>query len=310
MMGDRRVTSAPLRSVTGDEIEAFHRDGAVLIKNILPLAWVEVAEAGLDAAIATPDVMSEELGALRVDQFPAARSAQLRSLIHDSPLAEIVGRALRSPVSFYMDQLFAKPAGMVPPTLWHQDTCYYNVDGGDLIRAWVSPDIVPRHLSLEVVRGSHRWGVTYRTLAGREAELSETATAQLRDADPDKPMLGADAYEDWGYGSGVKDTSLPDVPDIDANRASFDIMGWDYEPGDVLLFHGHILHSALGNAVSEHPRRSHASLWAGRDVHYQHRIGQIIPDPIALYAHEPVSGQLLTEFSDVFPILWSPDDDT
>ena len=49
MMGDRRVASAPLRSVTGDEIEAFHRDGAVLIKNILPLAWVEVAEAGLDA---------------------------------------------------------------------------------------------------------------------------------------------------------------------------------------------------------------------------------------------------------------------
>ena len=58
-------------------------------------------------------------------------------------------------------------------------------------------------------------------------------------------MLGLDAYADWSYFSGVRDQSLPPVPDINANRDSFDIIGWHYEPGDVLLFHGHVLHSAL-----------------------------------------------------------------
>ena len=53
-------------------------------------------------------------------------------------------------------------------------------------------------------------------------------------------------------------------------------------------------------------RTRHASLWAGSDVHYLHRRGQIIPDPVALYRHEPRSGQLLTDFPDVFPTLWSP----
>jgi len=296
--------------MTAEEAEAFHRDGAVLIKAVLAPEWVEELEKGLDAAIERPDVMSENLGTLRVDQFPAARSAGLRRIVDDSPVAEVVGSALRSPVRFYMDQLFYKPPGRFLPTPWHQDTCYYNLDGHDLIRAWVSPDQVSRDVSLEVVRGSHLWNVTYSPLAGRDPEDDAGAQAMLEEADPAKPMLGVDAYEDWSYWSGVKDKALPAVPDIEAHRDSYDILGWDYEPGDVLLFHGHILHSALGNVVSKSPRRAHASLWAGRDVRYLHRLGQVIPDPRALYAHAPRSGQPLSDFPDVFPVVWSPDEES
>jgi ectoine hydroxylase-related dioxygenase (phytanoyl-CoA dioxygenase family) len=298
-----------LRDLTEDEIEAFHRDGAVLLKGLLSSAWVSRIEEGLDVAIATPDVMSESLGTLRVDQFPAAKSKQLKSLIDASPIAEIVGRVLRSPVRFYMDQLFYKPKGKFLPTPWHQDTCYYNIDGHDLIRAWVSCDPVPRNVSLEVVRGSHRWNITYSPLAGRDPEADPDAQEMLQKAVPGKPMLGVDSFDEWNYFSGVKDKSLPVVPDIEAHRDSYDILGWEYEPGDVLLFHGNILHSALGNVESPRPRRAHASLWAGRDVRYFHRIGQVVPDPKALYAHEPKTGQALSDFPDVFPLGWAPDAD-
>jgi ectoine hydroxylase-related dioxygenase (phytanoyl-CoA dioxygenase family) len=301
------MPAEPLRPVTASEIEAFDRDGAVLLKGILAAEWVDRARSGLDAAIATPDVLSENLGTLRVDQFPAARSPDLRSIIEESPVAEIVGCAIASPVRFYMDQLFYKPKGLVPATPWHQDTCYYNITGHDLVRAWVSPDPVPRDLSLEVVRGSHHWNATYSPLAGRDPESSARARAMLEKAQSDRPMLGADSYENWTYWSGIKDKSLPPVPDIEGHRDSFDILGWDYEPGDVLLFHGNILHSALGDVVSENPRRAHASLWAGQDVRYLHRLGQVIPDPVALYEHRPRSGQPLSDFPDVFPVRWSPD---
>jgi len=301
------MTARPLRPVTPAETEAFARDGAVLVRGVLPREWVDRARAGLDAAIAAPDALSEDLGTLRVDQFPAARSPDLQSLIEASPIAEIVGNALESPVRFYMDQLFYKPKGHVPATPWHQDTCYYNIVGHDLIRAWVSPDPVPRNLSLEVVRGSHRWNVTYSPLAGSDPESSDRAQAMLDTARPDRPMLGPEAFEDWSYHSGVKDRSLPHVPDIEAHRDSYDILGWDYEPGDVLLFHGNILHSARGGVTSSNPRRAHASLWAGRDVRYLHRLGQVIPDPIALYRFEPRSGQPLSDFPEVFPLRWSPE---
>lgn len=302
------MLASPLRQISNEEITAFHRDGAVLIKGVLGDEWVDLLAEGLDAAIAERDAMSSDLsgGALRVDQFPAAKSPELRRVIDESPIAEIVGRALESPVSFYMDQLFHKPAGLIPPTPWHQDTCYYNLDGHDLIRAWVSPDPIARDASLEIVRGSHRWNATYAPLAGRDATKDAEARQTFESATDEAPVLGADSYKTWSYASGVRDQSLPKVPDINASRDSFDIVGWDYEPGDVILFHGHILHSALGDIVTKRTRRAHASLWAGRDVHYLHRAGQIIPDPIALYDHNPRSGQPLTDFPDVFPTLWSP----
>jgi ectoine hydroxylase-related dioxygenase (phytanoyl-CoA dioxygenase family) len=295
--------------VTSDEADAFHRDGAVLIKNVLDADWVARALAGLDAAIAEPDALSGVLDReLRVDQFPAARSADLRALVDESPIAEIVGSAMRGPVRFYMDQLFYKPAGFIPPTPWHQDTSYYNIDGHDVIRAWVSPDHVARDASLEVVRGSHLWNVTYSPLAGRDPDLDDNARAMIEGADPDQPMLGVEAHDRWHYFSGVRDKSLPWVPDIEGHRDSYEILGWDFEPGDVLLFHGNILHSARGDVTVPHPRRSHASLWAGPDVVYRHRLGQVIPDPVALYASNPKTGQPLTDFPEVFPLAWAPED--
>jgi len=301
------MNSEPLRLITKEEIEAFHRDGAILLKNVISSDWVDLLREGTDAAIEQPDVMSENLGTLRVDQFPAAKASALRRLVEESPLAQIVGRTLESAVRFYMDQLFFKPKGRFLPTPWHQDTCYYNLAGNDLIRAWVSPDRVPRAVSLEVVRGSHLWNVTYSPLAGRDPNQDSDARAVIEKARPGERMLGVDAFEDWNYFSGVRDDRLPAVPDIEAHRDSYDILGWDYEPGDVILFHGHILHAAGGDVVSEIPRRAHASLWAGDDVRYLHRVGQIIPDPRALYDYEPRSGQSLAEFPEVFPVAWAPE---
>ena len=103
-------------------------------------------------------------------------------------------------------------------------------------------------------------------------------------------LIGPEAYEQWTYFDSFLDPSLPELPRIESARESFDILGWDYEPGDVILFHGHVLHSARGGTDLPHPRRAHASLWAGPDVHYLRRRSQAIPDPIGLYDLDPQDG--------------------
>jgi ectoine hydroxylase-related dioxygenase (phytanoyl-CoA dioxygenase family) len=244
---------------------------------------------------------------LRIDQFPASHSPKLKQLLDNSPIAEIVGSMLNAPVRFYMDQMFYKPAGLIAPSAWHQDTCYYNVDGHQLIRAWVCADPVPRNISLEVLRGSHLWNVTYRPPVGMDPKSDPTGAARLNERfDRGETLIGKEAFEKWTYFDSFLDPSLPVLPDIEQSRDSFDILGWDYQPGDVILFHGNIVHSALGGVELPHPRRSHASLWAGPDVNYLKRRSQSIPDPKALYDHDPQNGQSLSDFPDIFPIAWAP----
>lgn len=294
--------------IRDNDIEAFQRDGAVLLKGILGKTWLVDLEQGLSQAFASPDGKSVGVGdPLRIDHFPADHIPLLRHVIDASPLAEIVGRILNSPVRFYMDQAFYKPEGYIVPTPWHQDTCYYNIAGNDLIRAWVSPDRVPRDQSIEVIRGSHRWNVTYHPFVGRDPasdpEAAAQAEASLRNQEA---VIGIEGHENLTYGEAFADPSLPALPDIEAHRDSYDIQGWDYEPGDVLLFHGHIVHSARGDISSSSPRRAHATMWTGNDVHYLHRRGQVIPDPRALYEFRPKNGDTLDKFPSVFPIAWAP----
>jgi len=300
------MPSSLIRPIAAENIQAFHRDGAVLLKGMLGKNWLEALSEGLEHANTNPDGMSAGVDApLRIDQFPARRSPQLKRVLSDSPIAEIVGTLLDAPVRFYMDQMFYKPAGLIAPTPWHQDTCYYNIEGHQVVRAWVSVDPVPRNISMEVVRGSHLWNVTYRSFSGRDRkddpDGATIAEAKFRDGEV---LIGADSFDNFSYSTGFFDETLPEVPPINQMRDSFEILGWDYEPGDVLLFHGNILHGAVGDVVVDHPRRSYASLWVGPDVTYTHRRGQILPDPEALYAYKPETGQPLSDFPEVFPVMW------
>ncbi|MEK9892164.1 MAG: phytanoyl-CoA dioxygenase family protein [Pseudomonadales bacterium] len=295
-------------NISVDDIEAFHRDGAVLIKSVLSKDWLDLLERGIEYIQHHPDGMSAGVGMpLRIDQFPASHSADLDQVMKASPISEIVGRVLERPVRFYMDQMFYKPAGEMFPSAWHQDTSYYNIEGDQVVRAWVCVDPVPRDASIEVVRGSHRWNITYRPPVGMDPKTDPEGAAALEAAYAAGDILiGREAHASWTYFDSFLDPALPQLPDIESSRDSFDILGWDFAPGDVLLFHGNILHSARGGAVLDHPRRAHASLWIGPDVHYLRRRSQAIPDPIQLYDYHPLDGQPLADFDEVFPIAWAP----
>jgi hypothetical protein len=193
------AAAEPLRKISEEEITNFHRDGAVLLKGVLPDAWNDVLEEGLEYAESHPDGLSAGVSLpLRIDQFPASYSPPLQKLMDESPIAEIVGTVLDAPVRFYMDQMFYKPAGLIVPSAWHQDTCYYNVEGHQLIRAWVCVDPAPRDVSLEVLRGSHLWNVTYRPPVGKNPANDPEGAAALDAAFArGEILIGREAHEKW-----------------------------------------------------------------------------------------------------------------
>ena len=79
-----------MRDILNGGIEAFHRDGAVLLKGVLEDYLLRDLEAGIDQAFASPDGKSAGVGEpLRIDHFP-----------------------------------LYKPGGHIVPTPWHQGSFY------------------------------------------------------------------------------------------------------------------------------------------------------------------------------------------
>ena len=243
------------QSPSQKEIDAYHEDGVVCVRGIIPLQELrtvnEAVEALLDEEPAPYDAtlghkvrygdntekgdpgrafdavfMAEEISAF--SEF--ARNKELASLARDLMGCESV--------RFYYDQLFAREPGTETGTRWHNDLPFWPFEGEDLISCWVALTPVTTESSgLEYVAGSHQWGVRYR---------------------PTLPWLA--------------DESLEPAPDFGQpkNRQGQRIVSWDMEPGDVLCHHPWVVHGAGTNHRTV--RRVGLSLrYFGNDVRWAPR---------------------------------------
>ncbi len=136
-----------------------------------------------------------------------------RHLLESSNAADIVAELWDSPdVWFFYEQVFLKEGGESRRTPWHQDASYLPIDGEQLAVMWITFDPVSKADCLEFVRASHH-GILYYG-------------SRFEPGDDTAPLYG----------------TLPRLPDIEASRDRFDILSWDVDPGDVLIFHPAMLH--------------------------------------------------------------------
>lgn len=241
-----RDPDAPLRELSPDEIDAFHRDGAICARGLFPTEWVERMARAVDAAVASPSEFGGEVSApdagFTNDIFLWKTRDEFRDFLYESPAAHIAQQVLGDEeVRFFYDQLFVKPAGCHVATPWHQDITFWPVEGEQVVSIWMTFDPVTRESSgLEFVRGSHRWPERFKAV----------------DPTHNPYLLAAD---------------LPDPPDVEAHRDEYELLGWDMEPGDALLFGAVVLHGSLGNYTTDRPRRAFSSRWCGPDFRYAPR---------------------------------------
>ena len=144
---------------------------------------------------------------------------------------------------WYMgEQLFLKENGFSRRTPWHQDTSYLRMMGSQLVACWVTLDPLPKEHCLEFVRGSHKG-----TLYNGSAFAAHDDTAPL-----------------------YKDSQLPRLPDIQKHREDFDILAWDMDPGDLIVFHLGMLHGGAGTMPGMR-RRTVSLRFMGPNVVYDGR---------------------------------------
>lgn len=161
-------------------------------------------------------------------------------------MPEIAAQLMESDTArIFHDHVLVKEPGNSVVTPWHQDKPYYLVSGKQTVSFWVPLDPVPRDRTIEYIAGSHKTGKLYKP----------------------QRFDGTDLYSN--------DNSEP-VPDINANRSGFKILGWAVEPGDAVAFDFGTLHGAPAN-TSNSRRRVISFRWVGDDARFIKRPGNTSP---------------------------------
>ena len=280
--------SALLRDLTAEELLQFHRDGVVCLRKILTPQWVATIRDGVEEQRLNPGphstVIQNEAFYALVDQMSAHYNPTLRRVVEQSGAADIVRRILGDArVRLLHDQIFYKESGYVPETPWHQDTNGACFDGSNIIRVWVPVDPVPRQTAIEVVRASHRWNVSYE---------SPNNLSKYKEDSPNPDSN----YFKWN------DEPYPKTPDIEAHRDSFDIIGYDVEPGDVVVFNYDLLHHAGAGENQNAKRRAYAMIFSDDSTRLANR-PNMVPSLLDVHGQSYQPGQSVAEFPEVFPLL-------
>jgi ectoine hydroxylase-related dioxygenase (phytanoyl-CoA dioxygenase family) len=259
------------------DIEAFGRDGAVCLRQLLSSADVALLREGIDANLRHPSARAkiasrpDDPGRFIEDFCSWQENEHYRRFIFESPLAEAAAQLMQSrSVRLYHDHMLTKEPGTRARTPWHQDQPYYNIEGRQNASFWIPVDPVSRAATLELVAGSHLgpWLM---------------------------PRSFMDAQAKW-----FPEGALADLPDIDAERERHRVLGWAIEPGDVVCFHMLTLHASSGVDGSNR-RRVFSVRFLGDDIVHAPRAWKTSPDfpglAETLAAGSPMEHPL-------FPLVW------
>jgi len=101
---------------------------------------------------------------------------------------------------------------------------------------------------------------------------------------------------DYDYTPG----SYEPIPDIESERNKYELLSWDMEPGDCIVFHFKTLHSGRGNPNDSLRRRAFSSRWIGDDAVFAERPGETsppFPELSSFKQNDPLHHS-------IFPVCW------
>ena len=263
--------------VTDEQVQAYQRDGAVCLRQLLTPAEVQLLRQGIDRNLAQPSPRAKiasrqaDPGWFIEDFCSWRENQQYREFIFNTAAAAAAARLTGSAVvRLYHDHMLTKEPGTMQRTPWHQDQPYYNIEGRQNCSFWIPVDPVSRAATLEFVAGS---------------QLGPWLM----------PRSFMDAQAKW-----FPEGSLADLPDIEAHRDRYRILGWALEPGDAVAFQMLTLH-ASGGVEAGRRRRVFSLRLIGDDIRHAPRQWTTSPEFPGLEAELPAGAPMAHPF---FPVLW------
>ncbi len=260
------------RPITDEEIETYARDGIVVLRDIIPVEWIDRLRPVAERIA----IDQEDVGLLPTypGRYMARCVEEFRRFVFDSPIAEAAARTLQSKeVRFFFDELFVKGPRSEEKTIWHTDRMGWPVSGTMVPSLWVPLTPITHENSLECIPGSQDRDVRYWLFSPNARQMERPAD---RVPHPDEAALRADPNNKF--------------------------VTFEMNPGDLFIIHPWILHYSHGNPTDGWRIALSVRIF-GDDIRWDPR-----PDCVNLAGvsfdemlpGEPPAGPL-------FPLLWSED---
>ncbi|GAC1030919.1 phytanoyl-CoA dioxygenase family protein [Pseudomonas sp. No.21] len=258
-------------------IEDFHRDGAICVRQLFKAQEVALLKQGIERNLANPSERAkvasrpDDPGWFFEDFCNWREFDEYRRFIFESRVGSVASQLMGGgTVRLYHDHLLVKEPNTRQRTPWHQDQPYYNVEGRQNCSMWMPVDPVARVSTLEFVAGSHLgpW-LMPRTFLDNQARWFPEGT-------------------------------LADLPDIEADRFRWNILGWELEPGDAVFFHMLTLHGS-GGVGGKSRRRAFSLRFLGEDMVHAPRPWKTSPEFPGLADELPAGAAMEHR---LFPVLW------
>jgi ectoine hydroxylase-related dioxygenase (phytanoyl-CoA dioxygenase family) len=227
------------------DLEEFEHNGVIRVRAALHPDRLRELERSIDAHLYRWPILNRLVfGDPRFFTRPNVWKTDpwFFAFVQNEVLVCLASRLLRSTrINLLQDQIFVKLRGCDKVFDWHKDSSYAPIEGTKMVSMWMaSQRVTPETGGLQFVRGSHR---------GAEA--------------PARPRL------------------LPIerlFPFLDSGRRAprpklavreEEVISFVLEPGDIVAFHGALLHRSGPNASDDTERKGYSVRYVGDDATYR-----------------------------------------
>ncbi len=266
-------------------IDAFRRDGVVRIERAFEPEWLELLGRGIERNLAAPGPLFADHGAAGgegggrycEDTWMWSRIPEFERFVRDSPAGSLAAAALGARrINLVMDVWFLREAGASAGAPWHHDISYFDFEGPMAV-LWVPLEPVDQASAIGFVRGSHLWNRLF---------MRTFFTGHRAAAAPG--WVNGQRYE------------LP--PDVDAEIDPEQVLRFELERGDCLLFDIRTLHGAPRSTPAARTVRRFTLRMAAEGARLRYRGDWAAGERAVFEAAGHREGDALD--SDFFPRLW------
>lgn len=270
--------------VQTDDIEAFHRDGVVKLRQKFDPEWIDILRSSIDESFKTPGgnftrhTKEPGVPGYYEDFWAWSRYPGFEKFVRQSPCALLAAELLGAKtINLVMDNWFLREAGSTSRPPFHHDISYFDFTGTMCV-LWLPLEPVTKENGITFVRGSHLWNKLF--LRTRFADGHRTGDGVTE--------VNGERYEL--------------TPDIEADPDAYDLVQFDLDLGDCLYFDMRTLHGGFSTVTPSKTVRRYTLRMTAEDGMIRYR-GDWAKEERGMFEAEGYKDGDRID-GDFFPRLW------